>query len=168
MIRRTIPQKTISNEVELNGVGLHTGKDVSMKFKADPVDTGLVFIREDLSDDNKIDANIRYVSNTDRGTNIDNGIVRIQTSEHVLAALVGLGIDNCFRSLNGPEVPIMDGSSKNFIEVLERAVIKEQNVLREEYFPDKPIIYKDKESGSEICLIPYDNYWLDTTVEYGT
>ena len=168
MIRRTVPQKTISNEVELNGVGLHTGKEVNMKFKPAPVDTGLVFIREDLSDDNKIDANIRYISNTDRGTNIDNGIVRIQTSEHVLAALVGLGIDNCFISLNGPEVPIMDGSSKDFIEVLERADIKEQSVLREEFFPDKPIIYKDKESGSEMSLIPYDNYCLDTTVDYGT
>ena len=168
MIRRTVPQKTISNEVELKGVGLHTGKEVNIKFKPAPVNTGLVFIREDLLDDNKIDANIRHISNTDRGTNIDNGIVRIQTSEHVLAALVGLGVDNCFISLNGPEVPIMDGSSKNFIEVLERADIKEQNVLREEFFPDKPIIYKDKESGSEISLIPYDNYSLDTTVDYGT
>ena len=168
MIRRTVPQKTISNEVELKGVGLHTGKEVNIKFKPAPVNTGLVFIREDLSNDNKIDANIRHISNTDRGTNIDNGTIRIQTSEHVLAALVGLGVDNCFISLHGPEVPIMDGSSKHFIEVLERADIKEQNVLREEFFPDKPIVYKDKVSGSEIRLVPYDNYSLDTTVDYGT
>ena len=168
MIRRTVPQKTISNEVELKGVGLHTGKEVKIKFKPAPVNTGLVFIREDLSDNNKIDANIRHISNTDRGTNIDNGIVRIQTSEHVLAALVGLGVDNCFISLNGIEVPIMDGSSKDFIEVLEKAEIKEQSILREEFFPDKPITFKDKESGSEISLVPYDNYSLDTTVDYGT
>jgi UDP-3-O-[3-hydroxymyristoyl] N-acetylglucosamine deacetylase/3-hydroxyacyl-[acyl-carrier-protein] dehydratase len=168
MIRRTVPQKTISNEVELKGVGLHTGKEVNIKFKPAPVNTGLVFIREDLLDDNKIDANIRHISNTDRGTNIDNGTVRIQTSEHVLAALVGLGVDNCIISLNGIEVPIMDGSSKDFIEVLEKAEIKEQSVLREEFFPDKPIIYKDKVSGSEMRLVPYDNYSLDTTVDYGT
>ena len=124
MIRRTIPQKTISNEVELNGVGLHSGQKVNIKFKPAPVDTGLVFVREDLSENNMIDANIKHISNTDRGTNIDNGTVRIQTSEHVLAALVGLGIDNCFISLNGPEVPIMDGSSKDFIQVLEKAEIK--------------------------------------------
>ena len=100
MIRRTIPQKTISNEVELNGVGLHSGQKVNIKFKPAPVDTGLVFVREDLSENNMIDANIKHISNTDRGTNIDNGTVRIQTSEHVLAALVGLGIDNCFISVS--------------------------------------------------------------------
>ena len=168
MIRRTIPQKTISNEVELNGVGLHSGQKVNIKFKPAPVDTGLVFVREDLSDNNMIDANIKYISNTDRGTNIDNGIVRIQTSEHVLAALVGLGIDNCFISLNGPEVPIMDGSSKDFIQVLEKAEIKEQGILREEFFPDSPITFKDEESGGEISLVPYENYSIDTTVDYGT
>ena len=166
MIRRTIPQKTISNEVELNGVGLHSGQKVNIKFKPAPVDTGLVFIREDLLEDNMIDANIKYISNTDRGTNIDNGTVRIQTSEHVLAALVGLGIDNCFISLNGPEVPIMDGSSKDFIQVLETAEIKEQSILREEFFPDSPITFKDEESGGEISLVPYENYSLDTTVDY--
>ena len=168
MIRRTIPQKTISNEVELNGVGLHSGQKVNIKFKPAPVDTGLVFIREDLLEDNMIDANIKYISNTDRGTNIDNGTVRIQTSEHVLAALVGLGIDNCFISLNGPEVPIMDGSSKDFIQVLETAEIKEQSILREEFFPDSTITFKDEESGGEISLVPYENYSLDTTVDYGT
>ena len=80
MIRRTIPQKTISNEVELNGVGLHSGQKVNIKFKPAPVDTGLVFVREDLSENNMIDANIKHISNTDRGTNIDNGTVRIQSS----------------------------------------------------------------------------------------
>jgi len=168
MIRRTIPQKTISFEVELNGVGLHTGHKVNIKFKPAPIDTGLVFIREDLPGNNMIDANIKHISNTDRGTNIENGAVRVQTSEHVLAALVGLGIDNCFISLNGPEVPIMDGSSKDFIEVLEKAEVKEQSTLREEFIPNKTIRYKDEESGGEIALVPHNNYCLDTTVDYGT
>ena len=70
MIRRTIPQKTISFEVELSGVGLHTGHKVNIKFKPAPVDTGLVFVREDLPGNNMIDANIKHISNTDRGTNI--------------------------------------------------------------------------------------------------
>ena len=119
MIRRTVPQKTISTESILTGVGLHTGENVKLTFKPAPSNTGLVFIREDISGDNTIEAHIKYISNTDRGTNLDNGLFRIHTSEHVLAALTGLDIDNCYISLDGPEVPIMDGSSKFFIEAIE-------------------------------------------------
>jgi UDP-3-O-[3-hydroxymyristoyl] N-acetylglucosamine deacetylase/3-hydroxyacyl-[acyl-carrier-protein] dehydratase len=168
MIRRTIPQKTISNEVELNGVGLHSGQKVNIKFKPAPVDTGLVFIREDLLEDNMIDANIKYISNTDRGTNLDNGSFRIHTSEHVLAAITGLEIDNCFICLDGPEVPIMDGSSKFFINALEEAKIVEQNVLREEFFPSEPISYVCEDSGSKISILPDDNYKINTIVDYKT
>ena len=168
MIRRTIPQKTISNEVELNGVGLHSGQKVNIKFKPAPVDTGLVFIREDLLEDNMIDANIKYISNTDRGTNLDNGSFRIHTSEHVLAAITGLDIDNCFICLDGPEVPIMDGSSKFFINALEEAKIVEQNVLREEFFPSEPISYVCEDSGSKISILPDDNYKVNTIVDYKT
>ena len=106
MIRRTVPQKTISKESSLSGVGLHTGEDVNLTFKPAPSNTGLVFIREDIKGENSIEANIKFISNTDRGTNLDNGSFRIHTSEHVLAALTGLDIDNCYISLDGPEVPI--------------------------------------------------------------
>ena len=116
MIRRTVPQKTISKETKLSGVGLHTGEHVNITFKPAPADTGLVFVREDIEGDNLINAHIKYISNTDRGTNLDNGVFRIHTSEHVLAAITGLEIDNCFICLDGPEVPIMDGSSKFFIK----------------------------------------------------
>ena len=96
MIRRTVPQKTISKETKLSGVGLHTGEHVNITFKPAPADTGLVFVREDIEGDNLINAHIKYISNTDRGTNLDNGSFRIHTSEHVLAAITGLEIDNCF------------------------------------------------------------------------
>ena len=96
MIRRTVPQKTISKESSLSGVGLHTGENVELTFKPAPSNTGIVFIREDIDGDNLIEAHIRHISNTDRGTNLDNGLFRIHTSEHVLAALTGLGIDNCY------------------------------------------------------------------------
>ena len=168
MIRRTVPQKTISKETKLSGVGLHTGKNVNITFKPAPVDTGLVFVREDIEGDNLINAHIKYISNTDRGTNLDNGVFRIHTSEHVLAAITGLEIDNCFICLDGPEVPIMDGSSKFFINALEEAKIVEQNVLREEFFPSEPISYVCEDSGSKISIIPDDNYKVNTIVDYKT
>ena len=168
MIRRTIPQKTISKQISLSGVGLHTGKRVNITFKPAPADTGLVFVRNDVDGDNLINAHIKYISNTDRGTNLDNGEFRIQTSEHVLAAITGLDIDNCYICLDGPEVPIMDGSSKFFINALEQAKIVEQNVLREEFFPSEPISYVCEDTGSKISILPDDNYRVNTLVDYKT
>ena len=168
MIRRTVPQKTISRESSLSGVGLHTGKNVMLTFKPAPSNTGLVFIREDIDGDNLIEAHIKHISNTDRGTNLDNGLFRIQTSEHVLAALTGLDIDNCYICINGAEVPIMDGSSKFFVEALEEANIIEQNALREEFFPTEAISYLCEETGSKISILPDDNYKVSTKVDYKT
>ena len=115
MILKTVSQKTIGKPVFLEGVGLHTGSKVKLSFLPAPANTGFIFIRSDLKGNNQILANVNYVVNTDRGTNIEKNGVKIQTSEHVLAALVGLDIDNCFIEINGPEPPIMDGSSKFFI-----------------------------------------------------
>jgi len=168
MIRRTVPQKTISKEIMLSGVGLHTGEHVNITFKPAPADTGLVFVREDIKGDNLINAHIKYISNTDRGTNLDNGSFRIHTSEHVLAAITGLEIDNCYICLDGPEVPIMDGSSKFFVNALEEAKIVEQNVLREEFFPSESITYECEDSGSKISIIPDENYKVNTIVDYKT
>ena len=168
MIRRTVPQKTISKQISLSGVGLHTGRHVNITFKPAPANTGLVFVRDDIDGDNLINAHIKYISNTDRGTNLDNGLFRIHTSEHVLAAITGLDIDNCFICLDGPEVPIMDGSSKFFINALEKAKIVEQNVLREEFFPSEPISYVCEDTGSKISILPDDNYRVNTLVDYKT
>src|SRR5690606_5036518 len=109
-------QTTIGKEVSLTGVGLHTGKEVTLTFKPAPVDYGYRFIRADLEGKPEIEANANFVVNTQRGTNLEKLGVKIQTSEHVLAALVGLDIDNCMIELNASEPPIMDGSSKFFVE----------------------------------------------------
>ena len=153
MIRRTVPQKTISKESSLSGVGLHTGENVKLTFKPAPSNTGLVFVREDIDENNLIEAHIKHISNTDRGTNLDNGSFRIHTSEHVLAALTGLDIDNCYICIDGAEVPIMDGSSKFFIKAIEDAKIVEQNALREEFFPAEMISYECKDSGLSLIHI---------------
>ena len=161
-------QKTIDKEVTLQGVGLHTGKDVTLTFKPAPVNHGYAFCRVDLEGHPIIEADANYVVNTQRGTNLEKNGVSIQTSEHVLAACVGLEIDNLLIELNASEPPIMDGSSKFFIQALEEAGLVEQEAEREEYIVKDIISYTDEESGSEIIVMPSDEYQITTMVDFGT
>jgi len=161
-------QKTIKNNVTLSGVGLHTGNKVTMTFKPAPVNTGYVFKRIDLEGEPIIEASAEYVVNTQRGTNIEKHGVVINTSEHVLAAIVALDIDNIIIEINMPEPPIMDGSSKQFVEALEEASIQEQDTEREEYVVKEIISYKDDATGSEIILMPSDEFQITTMVDFGT
>ena len=161
-------QTTISKKVSLNGVGLHTGKDVSITFQPSESNTGYCFKRIDLDNQPIVEANINYVTNTERGTCLNKNNVIIQTCEHVLASLVGLEIDNVLIELDASEPPIMDGSSKYFIEALENAGIKELKEKRKEFVVKNVISYKDKESGSEITVIPADEYQVTTMVDFGT
>ncbi len=163
-----VKQRTIAKEVSLKGVGLHTGKNVTMTFKPAPVNHGYAFMRVDLEGNPVIEADANYVVNTQRGTNLEKKGVKIQTSEHVLAALVGLEIDNVLIELDASEPPIMDGSSKYFVEALEGAGITEQEADREEYIVKDVISYTDEESGSEITVIPADEYQVTTMVDFGT
>ncbi len=161
-------QRTIKDEVRLTGVGLHTGKEVTLTFKPAPENHGYAFCRVDLEGSPIIEADANYVVNTQRGTNLEKNGVSIQTSEHVLAACVGLEIDNLLIELNASEPPIMDGSSKFFIEALEKAGIVEQEAEREEYIVKDVISYTDEESGSEIIVMPSDEYQITTMVDFGT
>ncbi|GAA0720538.1 bifunctional UDP-3-O-[3-hydroxymyristoyl] N-acetylglucosamine deacetylase/3-hydroxyacyl-ACP dehydratase [Aquimarina litoralis] len=161
-------QRTIQKEVELKGVGLHTGKEVTLTFKPAPENHGYAFCRVDLEGSPIIEADANYVVNTQRGTNLEKNGVSIQTSEHVLAACVGLEIDNLLIELNASEPPIMDGSSKFFIKALEEAGIVEQEVERDEYVVKDVISYTDEESGSEIIVMPSDEYQVTTMVDFGT
>ena len=161
-------QKTIKNDVTLSGVGLHTGNKVKMTFKPAPVNTGYVFKRIDLEGEPIIEASAEYVVNTQRGTNLEKRGVVINTSEHVLAAVVALDIDNIIIEINAPEPPIMDGSSKHFVEAIEKAGIQEQDAEREEYVVKEIISYKDEATGSEIILMPADEYQITAMVDFGT
>ena len=168
MTNLDIKQKTIAKEVTLSGVGLHTGKSVTMTFKPAPENYGYAFVRVDLEGNPVIEADANYVVTTQRGTNLEKHGVHINTSEHVLAALVGLQIDNCIIELNSSEPPIMDGSSKYFIEVLETAGFTEQEAFVEEYVVKEIISYKDEKTGSEIMIMPSDKYELTAMVDFGT
>ncbi|MDG1397790.1 MAG: bifunctional UDP-3-O-[3-hydroxymyristoyl] N-acetylglucosamine deacetylase/3-hydroxyacyl-ACP dehydratase [Polaribacter sp.] len=161
-------QKTIKTEISLSGVGLHTGNTVSMTFKPAPINHGFAFSRVDLEGKPIIEAKADYVVTTQRGTNLEKNGVKIQTSEHVLAAAVGLDIDNLLIEIDASEPPIMDGSSKYFVEALEKAGIEEQDAEIEEYVVKEIISYKDETSGSEIILMPSDEYQVTTMVDFGT
>lgn len=161
-------QKTIQKEISLSGVGLHTGNKVTMTFKPTPENHGFAFKRVDLEGCPTIEARAEYVVNTQRGTNLEKNGVLIQTSEHVLAAAVGLDIDNLLIEIDASEPPIMDGSSKFFIQALEEAGIKELEADAEEYIVKEVISYKDEVTGSEIILMPSDEYQITTMVDFGT
>jgi UDP-3-O-[3-hydroxymyristoyl] N-acetylglucosamine deacetylase/3-hydroxyacyl-[acyl-carrier-protein] dehydratase len=161
-------QHTITREVTLKGVGLHTGKEVTLKFIPAPEDHGYVFQRIDLPESPLVPADAQYVENTQRGTNLNKEGVHINTSEHVLSALVGLEIDNVLIQLDAPEPPIMDGSAKFFVEALESAGLVEQQKPRYEYVVKEVFTCKDEETGSEITLIPSDTYQVCTMVDFGT
>lgn len=161
-------QRTIKKEVSLHGVGLHTGKEVTLTFKPAPIDNGYTFVRTDIEGHPVIEADANFVVNTQRGTNLEKNGVSIQTSEHVLAACVGLEVDNVIIALNASEPPIMDGSSKFFVEALEEAGIEEQDAQREEYVVDEVIRYVDEETGSELLVMPAEEYQVTTMVDFGT
>ena len=163
-----VKQKTIQRDVSIKGIGLHTGKDVNLTFKPAPVNTGFVFRRIDLEGHPELEALASYVSDTRRGTSLEKKGVVISTSEHVLAAIVGLDIDNIYIELDAAEPPIMDGSSISFIEALESAGIVEQEAEREVYEVKEIISFKDEETGSEIMVMPADKYKVTTMVDFGT
>ncbi len=161
-------QQTIQRQISLSGVGLHTGKTVNLTFKPAPINHGFAFMRVDLEGSPLIKAKAEYVVNTQRGTNLERNGVQIQTSEHVLAAAVGLEIDNLLIEIDSAEPPILDGSSKYFIEALEEAGVKEQEALIDEYVVKDIISYKDEITGSEIILMPSDEYQITAMVDFGT
>ncbi|PXY47409.1 bifunctional UDP-3-O-[3-hydroxymyristoyl] N-acetylglucosamine deacetylase/3-hydroxyacyl-ACP dehydratase [Flavobacterium hydrophilum] len=163
-----VKQKTIKNEISLTGVGLHTGKEVTMTFKPAPINNGFTFVRVDLQGQPVIEADANYVVNTQRGTNLEKLGVKIQTPEHVLAALVGCDLDNIIIELNASELPIMDGSSKYFVEAIENAGIEEQDAKRNVYVVKEVISFTDETTGSEILVMPSDDYQVTTMVDFGT
>jgi UDP-3-O-[3-hydroxymyristoyl] N-acetylglucosamine deacetylase/3-hydroxyacyl-[acyl-carrier-protein] dehydratase len=167
-MEKMVKQKTIKTEISLTGVGLHTGKEVTMTFKPAPINNGFTFVRKDLEGQPIIEADANYVVNTQRGTNLEKLGVKIQTPEHVLAALVGCDLDNVIVELDASELPIMDGSSKYFVEAIEKAGIEEQEAKRKVYIVKEIISFTDEETGSEIMVMPSENYSVTAMVDFGT
>lgn len=160
-------QTTIKDTVTVSGVGLHTGNLVNLTFEPAPEDHGYVFQRTDLEGEPKVKADCDLVVDTSRGTTIEDNGARVNTVEHVLAALAGLEIDNCLIKLDAPETPIMDGSSRPFIDVLLATGIETQKKEREYFEIPRRINYSDGE-GVEMMALPADDYRLTVMVDYNS
>tara|TARA_R110001599_G_scaffold346228_3_gene571286 strand:- start:11866 stop:13254 length:1389 start_codon:yes stop_codon:yes gene_type:complete len=161
-------QHTIKKPVTVSGVGLHTGVISNMTFNPAPANHGIKFQRIDLETRPIVDADVDYVVDLSRGTTIEHNGARINTVEHTLAALVGLEIDNVLIQLDGPEPPIMDGSSRMFIDALETVGFEEQNALRNFYEVTESIRYKDPERDVEIAALPLDDFRVTVMVDYNS
>ena len=144
------------------------GNKVTLTFNPAVENTGYLFKRIDLPGQPEIEALSKYVIDTQRGTTLEKDGVKLKTVEHVLAALVGLEIDNVLIHIDSEEPPIMDGSSKFFVEALEKSGIRELSQNRSEYIVKNVLTYKDDQTGSEITVIPSDNYEVTAMVDYET
>lgn len=160
-------QTTIKKAISISGVGLHTGNEVTLTFEPAEEDHGYVFQRVDIEGQPTVKADCDLVVDTSRGTTIEDNGARVNTVEHVLAALAGLEIDNCLIKLNAPETPIMDGSSRPFIDVLLEAGIETQKKEREYFEIPKRINYTDGK-GVEMMALPADDYRLTVMVDYNS
>ena len=156
-------QTTISQSIETGGIGLHTGVEVSLKLKPAPENTGYVFVRTDL-DDFEIPASAEYVSHCSYATTLVRKGVLLSTCEHLLAALRGFGVDNCFIELDSIEIPILDGSSENWIELIEAASIVEQNAPK--HFLKILEKVEFEHGDRRICVEPADKYEIDCAIDF--
>ena len=161
-------QRTIKQAVSISGVGLHTGEKVTLTFNPAPENHWYKFQRIDLDNKPTIDADADLVVDTSRGTTLEQNGARVHTTEHVLAALVGLKIDNCLIQVTGPEMPIMDGSSIKFMELLEQAGIVEQTAERDYFVLTQNLSYEDSVKKVEMLAVPQDDFRVTVMVDYGS
>ena len=163
-----IKQSTIERATTISGKGLHTGIEVTLTFKPAPVDFGYKFKRIDLEGQPVIDANVSKVRGTSRGTVLKEGDIVIGTIEHVMAALIGTDIDNVLIELNGPEAPILDGSSAAYVKMLDEAGVVTQNADREYFEIKRKIVYRNVETGTELIAYPDDDFSIDVMISYNS
>jgi UDP-3-O-[3-hydroxymyristoyl] N-acetylglucosamine deacetylase / 3-hydroxyacyl-[acyl-carrier-protein] dehydratase len=159
-------QHTIKKTATIKGIGLHTGKEVTMTFRPADAGHGIRFQRMDLSDQPVIRADVGNVVSTLRGTTIKQDNAHVSTIEHALSALYGLSIDNVLIEINGPEVPILDGSAGEFVKVLEGAGLKEQEEERDYLEITEPISYLDEITGTELMALPADSFQVTTMIDF--
>jgi UDP-3-O-[3-hydroxymyristoyl] N-acetylglucosamine deacetylase/3-hydroxyacyl-[acyl-carrier-protein] dehydratase len=161
-------QSTIQRSVSVQGVGLHTGKNVTLTFKPAPVNHGYRFQRIDLPEQPVIPADVKLVISTNRGTTLKSGEAQVSTVEHVLSALSGMSIDNVLMEIDGPEMPIMDGTSMPFVEAL-LSVGKEMLDAERDYFVvTEPVSYKDEVTGTELLALPSDSFEATVMIDFSS
>lgn len=161
-------QKTIKNSISLNGVGLHTGQKATVTFKPAAENHGFVFQRVDIEGQPTIKADCDLVVDTSRGTTIEQNGARVHTTEHLLAAAYGLEIDNLLIEIDGPEVPILDGSAHFFLQALKDAGIEDQEAEKNYFVIEENLTYEDTDRMTEMLAVPQDDFRLTVMVDYNS
>jgi UDP-3-O-[3-hydroxymyristoyl] N-acetylglucosamine deacetylase/3-hydroxyacyl-[acyl-carrier-protein] dehydratase len=161
-------QRTLANEISLTGKGLHTGLDVTIKFKPAPANHGYKFCRVDLPGMPLIDALAEHVTDTSRGTTLVQNEASVSTVEHVLAAFHGLQVDNALIEMDGPEAPIMGGSAWRFVEAIKEAGIVEMKEDRNYFVVKQKISFSDEEHGIDVIVYPDDHFSINVLIDYNS
>src|SRR5690348_3912156 len=161
-------QHTLRSAATISGTGLHTGIMADLTLNPAIPGFGLQFQRIDLPNKPVIKADCDLVSDTSRGTTLESNGARVSTVEHVLAALVGMGIDNCLIEINGPEMPIMDGSSEPFVQIIEEAGVVEQDAAKVWYSIDQNIFHYDEAKRVEMVAMPAMDYQITTLIDFNS
>lgn len=161
-------QRTINNEGSIEGIGLHSGKKSTIKFIPALINHGIKFQRVDIDGMPIINADVDNVIAVERGTTIKQNDATVSTVEHLLAAIVGLQIDNILIQIDGEEIPILDGSSKFFIECLEKCGLKSQDAARKYIDISEKITYTDEDNNVEISIYPHNDYRITSMVDYNS
>ncbi len=156
-------QTTISKAVKIKGVGLHTGVDVNLKLKPAPENTGYIFVRTDL-DNFEIPASVEYVSHCSYATTLMRRGVVLSTCEHLLSALRGSGIDNCFIELDNIEIPILDGSSENWIDLIDKAGVRELKARKRILKVLKRVDFEEQDR--KMSVEPADKFEIECIIDF--
>ena len=159
-------QQTLGGSFSLFGKGLHTGLSLTVTFNPAPENHGYKIQRIDLEGQPIIEAIAENVVDTSRGTVLAKGDARCSTIEHGMAALYAMGIDNCLIQVNGPEFPILDGSSKIYVENINRVGIVKQNAAKNIYVIKKKSEFRDQKTGSSIIILPDEQFSITATIAY--
>lgn len=161
-------QTSLQNPISINGVGLHSGKQVTLTMKPAPAGHGYRFQRIDLDDQPVIPADVKLVISTNRSTTLKSGDVQVSTVEHVLSALYGCSIDNVLLEIDGPEMPIMDGTALPFVRAIEEAGTVQLDAAREYFEITTPISYRDEVTGTELIALPADHFEATVMIDFNS
>jgi UDP-3-O-[3-hydroxymyristoyl] N-acetylglucosamine deacetylase / 3-hydroxyacyl-[acyl-carrier-protein] dehydratase len=161
-------QHTIKEEISISGAGIHTGQSVTMVVKPAAPNAGISFQRVDLPGKPIVKADVDFVVETNRSTTIENNGARVSTIEHLMASLVGMGVDNALVEIDGEEVPILDGSAEPFVEALEKVGTEKQNAAKVYYSIEQNITFVDDEKKVEMVALPYHQYRINTLIDFNS
>lgn len=161
-----VNQSTVKDIISVRGRGLHTGMDVMLRITPSEINTGIRFQRVDLEGKPLIPADVDFVSDTSRGTTIEKDDARVSTIEHLMASLSYFGIDNALIEVDGPEVPILDGSARIWVEEIRKVGVVEQDAKRNYYSIKSPIEYKLEDKNIELRALPFDGFRVDILIDF--